>query len=265
MLVHELGHVAVAAVLGRAVCTIRLLPVGFNAEIAENDLKGFNNILVYLGGPAVNLSLAASGHLISAYYLNNSNNMTFFIYANIYLALFNLLPVLPLDGGVILREIIAGRAGIFSASRHIKNIGNILAAGMILLGTLQFMGNKWNFSMILIGMYVFFSSGKGETEAAIMNVKSIIYRRARLLKKGIYQVRHLVAIKTMHMSEILKNLDFDRFHIVYVLDESLNVIKVLTEQQIIDGMLKYNSELTFEEFINKESVSEDPPEQQTKP
>ena len=85
-----------------------------------------------------------------------------------------------------------------------------------------------------------------------MNVKNIIYRRARLLKKGIYQARDLVVIKSVQMSEILKSMDFDRFHIVYVLDENLNIVKVLTEQEIIDGLLKYNTEITFEEYINSE-------------
>jgi stage IV sporulation protein FB len=88
-----------------------------------------------------------------------------------------------------------------------------------------------------------------DVEAALMNMRDIVYRRSRLIQKGIYQARDLVVIKSVRLGEVIKYLDYDRFHIIYVLDENLGLTGVYTEQEILDGMIKYNSEFTFEEFI----------------
>lgn len=88
-----------------------------------------------------------------------------------------------------------------------------------------------------------------------MNMKQILFRRSRLLKKGIYPVRELAVMKNMTLGNILKNLDFDRFHMIYVLDEKFKVIRVYTEQEIIDGIIEYNSEITFAEFVQKSWIA----------
>ncbi|MCX7711367.1 MAG: M50 family metallopeptidase [Clostridia bacterium] len=252
MLLHETAHITAAAILGRKVYSIRILPVGMNASILESDLLSFKNIIIYAAGPVLNLMLALGGWMMSSYYLPKSNDMLFFISANICLTLFNLLPIFPMDGGMILKEVLAGTVGLFSAKKYTKRINRILAGILIAIGFFQLVSSNWNFSVMIIGVYVFFSFHEGGVEVALMNVKNIIYRKARLLKKGIYQARDLVVIKTLHMSEVIKQMDFDRFHIIYVLDEELNILAVLTEQEIIDGMLKYNTEITFDEFLNLE-------------
>ena len=84
-----------------------------------------------------------------------------------------------------------------------------------------------------------------------MNVKSIIYRRSRLLKKGVYQARDLVVLKTTMVSEIIKNMDFDRFHIIHVLDDDLKLVKSLTEQEIMDAIFENSADITFGELVKK--------------
>lgn len=83
-----------------------------------------------------------------------------------------------------------------------------------------------------------------------MNIKNLIYKRSRFLRKGIYPGRELVVLNSAKLSEILKNMDFDRFHIIYVLDKELKFVKLFTEQDIIESLLKYNSDITFDELIN---------------
>jgi stage IV sporulation protein FB len=66
----------------------------------------------------------------------------------------------------------------------------------------------------------------------------------------VYPGRELVVIKTMRLGDIVKDMDFDRFHIIYVLDEDMRLAKIFTEQEIIDNMSKFDSEISFEELIN---------------
>lgn len=83
-----------------------------------------------------------------------------------------------------------------------------------------------------------------------MNIKNLVYKRSRFLRKGVYPGRELVVLKNMRLVDVVKNMDFDRFHIIYILDENMRLLKVFTEQEIIDNMAKFNGEMTFDELIN---------------
>ena len=111
--------------------------------------------------------------------------------------------------------------------------------------------SSYNASLIIIGLYIMMITMTGKVESALMNIRQIIYRKSRLLKKGIYPARDLVAMKNTRLSDTLKSLDFDRFHIIHVLDDSLNIIGVFTENQIMDALISGNDDMTFECLIGK--------------
>jgi stage IV sporulation protein FB len=127
----------------------------------------------------------------------------------------------------------------------------VISALLILLGIVQFFSGSYNISLFIVGLYALFSSKALRMEAALMNIKDIIYRRSRLLKKGIYQARDLVVLKGAQLGETIKAMDFDRFHVVYVLDDNLKIVGMFTEQEIIDELLKTDTDPTFEEFMKK--------------
>ena len=69
-----------------------------------------------------------------------------------------------------------------------------------------------------------------------MNVKNVVYRHSRLMRKGIYAARDIVVLKSVHLSEVLKHMDFDRFHIVYVLDDELKIADTIENAYSTLGM-----------------------------
>jgi stage IV sporulation protein FB len=251
MIIHELGHIVAALVLGKRVYGMRILPVGINASIDEYSCTRPEKIIIYICGPISNLLLAVIFLNLWFGFSIKADKIFFLIIANAFLAVFNLLPALPFDGGRILREILAARYGLISANKSMLRLTATVSLLLVLLGMVQFLRNFINFSFILIGLYIFFLLKNEKTEAAMMNVKDMIYRRSRLLKKGVYPARDLVVVKTMHLGDIIKCLDFDRFHIIHVLNENLKLLKVYTEQDIIDGVFKYSADMTFEEFMEK--------------
>lgn len=255
ILLHELGHIVLGVLLGKKVNAVKLLPVGLNVSLGESTYTRWESIIIYISGPFVNILLFILSSILNTYYLFSSDDMRFFILVNIYLAVFNMIPVLPLDGGKIFRDVMALRIGLLLANNYAVKASLILSTLLIVLGAVQLFNNLHNFSLFIIGLYVFFSLKSEKAEAVLMNIKHIIYRRSRLLKKGIYGARDLVVIKSMHLGDILKSMDFDRFHFIHVLDDNLKLIKVITEQELIDGMLKHNTDMTFEEFIKIESQS----------
>jgi stage IV sporulation protein FB len=96
----------------------------------------------------------------------------------------------------------------------------------------------------------------GRMESAFMNIRQILYRRSRFLKKGVYPARDLVVAKSTLLSETIKNMDFDSFHVIYVLDERMRLLKVFTEAEVMDALAGNNEGMTFEQLLkrNEEGV-----------
>lgn len=249
ILMHESGHMLAAVLMRGKLKGISILPVGVNASIEESCTDVLKSIVIYLCGPFVNMLLIVIGLLINSYYLIPSDDMRFFIIINVYLAAFNLLPALPLDGGKIIRAGLASRYGLMPAQRCIRFLSLFLAVILVACGIMQMIHSFPNISLFLIGFYIISLLISERAEAALMNVRHIIFRRSRLLKKGVYAARDLVAMSTTPMGDILKSMDFDRFHIIHILDENMKLVKVFTEQEIINALVKNDPGITFGEYI----------------
>lgn len=246
---HELGHIAAARTRGCGLKRVGLMVVGLSVIIDEKGLSRRDTFLIFSAGPAVNLLLGALFYCVAGLLQHPPAILEFFFYSNICLAAFNLIPAIPLDGGRILLELLAGRIGYMSAGRSLRKLAFILSAAFIALGAYQLVYGGTNFSLLVIGLYIMVSLFTGKMEAALMNIKQIVYRRSRLLKKGIYPARDLVALESTPVNEILKSMDFDSFHFIYVLDEDLKLIGIFTENEIMEGIVENSSGITFGELL----------------
>lgn len=254
--VHEIGHMAVAKLKNCGIRTVRLTPAGLNAEIDNLNCSRHDLILIYVSGPAVNILIALAAFSLHALHIvGDSRSLKYVALLNTFLAAFNLLPAVPLDGGKILMEALKDLFGIINAERCSTWVAVFLAIMFIAAGLCQLIANWGNFSLLVIGIFVLVSLLNGRMEAAFMNIKQIIYRRQRIQKKGIYPVRSLVAMKWMSLGECVKYMDYDRFHMVHVIDEDMSVIAFYTEGEIIEAMLNNTGDITFEQLINAGSTA----------
>lgn len=100
---HELAHLFVGILIGGKPKTICLNPLGISLEFySYGSDKSFNKIILFFAGPLVNIIFAI---VFMKFELLPEYNQKI-IYTNLALALFNLIPIIPLDGGKILSEII---------------------------------------------------------------------------------------------------------------------------------------------------------------
>lgn len=56
-------------------------------------------------------------------------------------------------------------------------------------------------------------------------------------------------IETKSLGDVIKSMDFDRFHIIYILNENMNLVRVVTEQEILDYAVKYNVSISFKNLF----------------
>ena len=143
VLLHEFGHVLVARRYGVQTAEITLLPIGGVAQMERIPEKPSQELLVALAGPTVNLAIAgilivALGGIIPDGSTEVQNPQVGLIgrllVANLFLALFNLIPAFPMDGGRVLRAVLAYRLGYARGTQVAATVGQTLAFALGLLG-----------------------------------------------------------------------------------------------------------------------------------
>jgi Zn-dependent protease/CBS domain-containing protein len=172
VLLHEFGHSLVAQRLGLEIHSITLLPIGGVSNLESLPEKPADEVKITLAGPLVNVVLApiffGVGLLLGAGPQVPSNLFTgigsagqFFFYLgylNVILAVFNLLPAFPMDGGRILRGLLATRLGAVRATNISSTIGHIFAAAFFLIGLLS-----GNLLLAIVAVFIFFGAS-GESQ-----------------------------------------------------------------------------------------------------
>ena len=249
MMLHEFAHIIVASKFyKRKVEQIRLLPMGFTACLDESeDRKG--DLHIYASGPLLNLVVGILGIYFG--YLKDGL-VNFCSEVNIWLAIFNMIPILPLDGGKIINDVLKNRLGFGLATLYMQRLSVICLVIVMFLGILQIYCNKYNFSLLLIGIYIFTNMKLiGQKEEASMNIMNILYRCPKIRKKKIYPARDLVVMQNAKITEVIKVMDFDKFHIIYVLDDELKLVRMLTEADLLKGIEELDTDFTLRQFTRE--------------
>jgi Zn-dependent protease/CBS domain-containing protein len=172
VLLHELGHVLAAKSFGVKTPDITLLPFGGVARMQRIPDKPVQEIIVALAGPAVNVVIASLILLFTGGTLDMSQASLRpgaalamqLATANIYLFLFNLLPAFPMDGGRVLRALIATKLPYSRATRIAARVGQGFA---FLFGFIGLFGNPM---LILIALFIYIAASQ---EAAFANLKDL--------------------------------------------------------------------------------------------
>jgi len=175
VVLHEFGHALTARRFGIVTTHITLLPIGGVASLERMPDDPKQEILVALAGPAVNLVIAillwiwlsASGSMVSLEQLSLTGGsfLQRLMLINIMLAVFNMLPAFPMDGGRVLRAALAIRMDHNRATQLAAKIGQGLALW------LGFFGLLYNPFLIFIALFVWIGAA---AESGVEQVKSTL-------------------------------------------------------------------------------------------
>ncbi len=167
VLLHEMAHTLYALRTGGRVRSITLMIVGGVSEVTELPRRHRDEVLMALVGPLT--SLGVGGLLFAVLVLLPETRLfaprfaLFYLASlNLVLGLFNLVPAFPMDGGRILRGLLAGRMGVVRATRVSATVGKGFAVLFFVVGLLSF-----NLVLAAIGVFIFLGAA-GEAQQVLI-------------------------------------------------------------------------------------------------
>jgi Zn-dependent protease/CBS domain-containing protein len=171
VLAHEFGHIFTARAFGVPTPDVTLLPIGGVARLARMPEEPREEFLIAIAGPLVNVVIAFGLVLIAGARLKagdlaimDSANVSLvdrLAAVNIFLALFNMIPAFPMDGGRVLRALLATRMGYVRATEIAASIGQAVAFA------LGFIGLFYNPLLIFIAIFVYLAAASEAHMVAI--------------------------------------------------------------------------------------------------
>ncbi|MEW6433187.1 MAG: site-2 protease family protein [Myxococcota bacterium] len=237
---HELGHSLVAKAFGIPVKDITLMPLGGIAMLGKKPKTPGQEFLIALAGPAVNVLLALGLGVIGVHLygvdalqdafqsvrVEQPTDVTLWamlIVSNSALAVFNMLPALPMDGGRVLRAFLAWFVGFEKATKFSALLGRALALGLGALGLLG--GNP---VLPFIAVFIFFAAGAEARDASVTRVLAGI-RAADAVNP--YAPRFLPATT---LGEAMQALIFTPYT-AFAVEHFGRLVGVVTREQLMEA------------------------------
>ena len=174
VLLHEFGHIFTARAFGVSTPFVTLLPIGGVAQLERIPEEPRQEFLIAIAGPLVNVAIAIllivfGGAELTQNAAAGIDNGTISMVdrlaaVNLFLALFNLIPAFPMDGGRILRAALAARMGYVRATEIAASIGQFVAFA------LGFLGLLYNPILIFIAIFVYLAAS---SEAHMVALRAV--------------------------------------------------------------------------------------------
>ena len=163
VLLHEFGHVLAARRYGIRTPDITLLPIGGVARLQRMPDKPAEELVVALAGPAVNVVIALVLFVVVGGWRSpgavpiespTADLATKLLVVNVWLVLFNMIPAFPMDGGRVLRAVLATRMNYARATSIAARTGQLLAF------VFGFLGLLYNPFLIFIALFIYIGAAQ---------------------------------------------------------------------------------------------------------
>ncbi|MBB6609759.1 site-2 protease family protein [Pontibacter sp. Tf4] len=255
VVLHELGHALTARQYGIKTRIITLLPIGGVASLERIPEKPKQELLVALAGPAVNVVIALILWLVlpglgtmpgEEFFsrITPANFLYLLLFVNLMLVFFNAIPAFPMDGGRVLRALLAFKLGRVRATQIAANLGQLLAIFFVFYG---FFVNPF---LILIGLFVFFGA---HTENMV--VQHLDFLRGHSVREGM-MTNYVTLLPTETVRDALNKLLMGSEH-DFIVAQGGTVAGILTRGQLMQALKENQTEAPVSNIMNTEFTTFD--------
>lgn len=249
LVTHELAHLTAARVCGLEVARVELLPYGGVADVRGAGRDPLVEAVVALAGPLNNLILlAASVALERAGWLAGPW-VPPFQQANLAMALFNLLPALPLDGGRILLAFLRRARGPRQATAVVARIGRAVAAGMVATALLAWWWQVLAPHLLAAAATIWAGTGREERWVGVAALRGLWAKRGRLRRAGLLPVSRLVVLEHASLRQVAEAMRPGSYHEIVVLGTDHRPLAELDEGHLLRGILALGLDARVAELL----------------
>lgn len=250
LLTHETAHLLVARACRLHVAELEFLPFGGVARIeglsrAEAGVEA----LVALAGPLNNLLLLAAGFWLREAGLLQPGVAGLFLEGNTALALFNLIPVLPLDGGRVCRGFLARRLGYGRATRFLARLGQLAGLALVAGGVLALHRGYIAPNAFLLGAFLYVAAGRERTGVKLEEMRFLWRKREKIQRDCVMPVNELIALERTPLRELVGRLAPNGYNRIWVADERLGLRGVIEEPVLVDALAERGPDVTLGELL----------------
>lgn len=237
MLCHELAHLAAAIFIGLKPSYIALHPFGVNLRLKNKIVCSLSDeIILYSAGPLLNIAFALAAAIFYKY--SRSANVFDFYIKNICLFALNMLPVLPLDGGVILKKIIMYKKGFKYAQNVMTAVSVILICALLAAGAYFVYANNMNPSILILTIFMAGNIFTQREKYNIDFIREIIFYKNKNYKNK--PVKIYAVSSSESYSDISLKFDMQNFYIVFFIKAGGEIDDILTETEILNRLTAQN-------------------------
>ncbi len=253
---HEFGHILTARCFGVHTPEVVLLPIGGVASMERIPEEPRQEFLVAIAGPMVNVVIAAGllfflGQSLSSLGtidLEKATLLQRLALTNIVLAVFNLVPAFPMDGGRVLRSLLAMRLGLHRATEIAAKLGQVFAFLFVIAGLFS------NPMLIFIGLFIYIGAS-AERQGSALHWFSRDLKVSQAMEKSVRSFP-----KTALLSEVVSELLTTSQRNFAVIDEHENPVGFLDREDLVNGLINQQSNAAIASIMREPSVThEDDP------
>lgn len=256
VVLHEFGHALAARRFGIRTRDITLLPIGGVARLERMPDDPRQELWVALAGPAVNVVLAAGLFIwlvvsetlapLGTLGVTTGSFLERLLVVNVILVLFNMLPAFPMDGGRVLRALLAMRMEYTRATQTAASLGQGLAMLLGLAGLLT-----GHFMLVFIAFFVWIGAGQ---EASVVQIRHAL-GGIPVSRAMITDFRTLEPTDPLQKPmELLLSASQQDFPVLWG-DE---VLGILTRSGLLAGIAERGTDATVQEYMRRDFVAADP-------
>lgn len=249
VVLHEFGHAFAAKAFGINTPDITLLPIGGVARLERMPEEPVQELIIAVAGPLVNVVIAiglfvagGSQALLGSAAVEGGGFIAQLLIINIILVLFNLLPAFPMDGGRVLRALLATRMSYARATQVAATVGQGFA---FVFGFIGLLNPNW-FMLIFIALFVYIGASQ---EAALAQMKDVS-RRFPVSSAMVREFRTLS--ENASLQEAVDALLATSQHDFPVVDETGSVAGLLTRHDLIAALRKNDPDLRVGDVMRRD-------------
>ncbi|MBW7459072.1 site-2 protease family protein [Paenibacillus sepulcri] len=243
VLVHEIGHVVTARGFGWTVREVKLLPFGGVAEIEEGaNLPAREEAIVAIAGPLQNVWMGVLAWFMGFLGWWSHDWAIYVMQANMMIGLFNLLPILPLDGGKLLQAALSRIQPFHRTLVWGSRISLLLSSCMIIVSVVPVFrhpGGGIQANLLAVGFFLLLTNWTAYRHIPFLFIRFLTHRAAassRSLEHGSWALPIIIS-RHHTIASALRLFKRDSYHLIVVMEEQGSIVAVLPEQRLVNGFL----------------------------